>query len=89
MKTVVGFVLLAAIVGGVFTCGLWCLAMIWTDRHFLPKQLQMGPVLLTLNIVSGVVLIDGGRVIDVGTHSELLRTSARYAAVLGQLVPAS
>jgi hypothetical protein len=32
----------AAIFGGVLTCGLWCLLMVWTDRRFLPKPLRMG-----------------------------------------------
>lgn len=45
--------------------------------------------LSTIALADQVVLIEGGRVIEVGTHSELLRTSARYAEVLGQLVPAS
>jgi ATP-binding cassette subfamily B protein len=44
--------------------------------------------LSTIALADQVVLIDGGRVIDVGTHSELLRSSPRYAEVLGQLVPA-
>jgi Mn2+/Fe2+ NRAMP family transporter len=46
----------AAIVGGVFTCGLWCFAMIWTDRQFLPKPLQMKPLLLIMTTLSGVFL---------------------------------
>ncbi len=46
----------AAIVGGVFTCSLWCLAMIWADRRFLPKELRMGRFLLTLTWISGIVL---------------------------------
>lgn len=46
----------AAIVGGVFTCGLWCFAMIWADRRFLPRQLQMRPLLLILTIISGTSL---------------------------------
>jgi len=46
----------AAIVGGVLTCGLWCFAMIWTDRRFLPKSLQMGPLLLILTAFSGTML---------------------------------
>ena len=45
--------------------------------------------LSTIALADQVVLIDGGRVIEVGSHSELLRTSTRYAEVLGQLVPAS
>ena len=50
----------AAIIGGVFTCGLWCFFMIWADRHFLPPQLRMGRILLTLNLVSGTVLTSLG-----------------------------
>ncbi len=46
----------AALVGGVFTCGLWCFAMIWTDRKFLPKPLQMGKGLLIAATFSGTVL---------------------------------
>jgi hypothetical protein len=46
----------AAIVGGVFTCGLWCFAMIWADRRFLPRPLQMGPLLFTMTALSGVCL---------------------------------
>ena len=46
----------AAIVGGVFTCGLWCFAMIWSDRHFLPPVLRMRPFLTAVTAISGVVL---------------------------------
>jgi len=46
----------AALVGGVFTCGLWCLAMLWTDRRFLPAPLRMPLVLQVLTGISGVVL---------------------------------
>ena len=46
----------AAIMGDVLACGLWCLAMIWTDRRFLPRALRMGPILLSLTTISGVVL---------------------------------
>jgi Mn2+/Fe2+ NRAMP family transporter len=46
----------AAIVGGVFTCGLWCLAMMWIDRRFLPAALQMPRLLWLATAVSGVVL---------------------------------
>jgi ATP-binding cassette subfamily B protein len=45
--------------------------------------------LSTIALADQVVLIEGGRVIEVGTHSGLLRSSPRYAEVLGQLVPAS
>ncbi len=46
----------AAIFGGVLTCGLWCLLMVWTDRTFLPKPLRMGTGLLLLNLASGLFL---------------------------------
>jgi len=50
----------AAILGGVFTCGLWCLLMVWTDRRFLPESLQMGKPLVILNIASGLFLTGWG-----------------------------
>jgi len=50
----------AAIFGGVLTCGLWCLLMVWTDRRFLPRELQIGPVLLVANLVSGLFLTGWG-----------------------------
>lgn len=46
----------AAIIGGVFACGLWCFAMLWADRRVLPKPLQSGPVLTGLLLVAGFVL---------------------------------
>ncbi len=46
----------AAIVGGVFTCGLWCFAMMWTDRNFLPKALRMGRFLYCAVALAGVSL---------------------------------
>jgi Mn2+/Fe2+ NRAMP family transporter len=46
----------ASILGGVFTCGLWCFAMIWTDRRFLPRAFQMGRGLVTLLVISGTFL---------------------------------
>ena len=64
MKDPVDIVTPAAIVGGVFTCGLWCFAMMWSDRHFLPKALQMGKTLYTLVAISGVSLtVMGGKAI--------------------------
>jgi len=42
--------------GEVFTCGLWCFAMIWVDRRFLPKCLQMRRGLTLLLVVSGTFL---------------------------------
>ena len=52
----------AALFGGVLTCGLWCLLMVWTDRRYLPRPLQMNRPLLLLNLASGVFLtVWGGR----------------------------
>jgi len=50
----------AAIFGGVLTCGMWCLLMVWTDRTFLPKPLRMGMGLLILNLASGLFLTAWG-----------------------------
>lgn len=56
MRDPVSIITPAALVGGVFTCGLWCLAMLWADRRFLPRSLQMPWLLWLLVAVSGVVL---------------------------------
>ncbi|MDP6058268.1 MAG: hypothetical protein QGH33_05220 [Pirellulaceae bacterium] len=51
----------AAYVGGVFACGLWCFAMIWSDRRFLPtRPLRMGRLLLWFTAPSGLVLTAAG-----------------------------
>jgi Mn2+/Fe2+ NRAMP family transporter len=50
----------AAIIGGVLTCGLWCLAMVWTDRKFLPKPYRMGKILVVLSIISGIAMTSFG-----------------------------
>lgn len=50
----------AALFGGVLTCGLWCLLMVWTDRRFLPPELRMGRLLLVLNVLSGLFLTGWG-----------------------------
>ncbi len=39
----------------------------------------------TIALADQVAFIDEGKVVDVGTHTELMRTSARYAEVLGQV----
>jgi Mn2+/Fe2+ NRAMP family transporter len=56
MKDPVSIITPAALIGGVFTCGLWCLAMLWADRRFLPPSLQMPWLLWALVAISGVVL---------------------------------
>lgn len=50
----------AALFGGVLTCGLWCLLMVWTDRRYLPRPLQMTRPLLLLNLASGAFLTAWG-----------------------------
>ncbi|MCL5019900.1 MAG: Nramp family divalent metal transporter [Patescibacteria group bacterium] len=45
-----------AILGGVFACGLWCFAMLWTDKKFLPKPYQMSVILSLLVYISGILL---------------------------------
>jgi hypothetical protein len=62
----------AAIIGGVFTCGLWCFAMIWTDRRFIPKPLQMRPFLFLLTALSGTVLTGLGFISIVDYVKDLL-----------------
>jgi Mn2+/Fe2+ NRAMP family transporter len=65
-------VAIPAIIGGVFTCGIWCFLMIWTNFHFLPKPFRMSPLLLVLNVISGLVLtILGGKAI-LGLISKML-----------------
>jgi hypothetical protein len=46
----------AALVGGVFSCGLWCLAMLWTERRFLPAALRMPPLLWLATAISGFAM---------------------------------
>jgi hypothetical protein len=62
----------AAIIGGVFTCGLWCFAMIWTDRRFIPKPLRMRPFLFLLTALSGTVLTGLGFISIVDYVKDLL-----------------
>lgn len=37
-------------------CGLWCFAMIWADRRYLPPGLRMRGVGITLNFLAGIIL---------------------------------
>ena len=46
----------AALVGSTLTCGLWCFAMLWSDRNHLPSALRMRWPLWTGVLVAGVVL---------------------------------
>ena len=46
----------AAILSSVLTCGLWCLAAVWTDYVRLPEDYQMGTGLRVALVISGVFL---------------------------------
>ena len=41
--------------------------------------------LSTISLADQVVLVDEGRVVETGTHAELMRSCRRYGEVLGQL----
>ncbi len=42
------------------TCGIWCFAMIWADRRFLPGRLQMNALWVLLNVLAGAAMIGFG-----------------------------
>jgi hypothetical protein len=46
----------AAIVSATFTCGLWCFAILWSDRVHLPPELRMGRLLVVCVALSGIAL---------------------------------
>ncbi len=45
-----------ALVGSALTCGLWCFAMLYSDKIHIPKALQMGMPLKVGVFISGLVL---------------------------------
>lgn len=52
-------VTLASIVAplsGVLGCGLWCLAMLWTDRSQMPRDYRMSLLLLLSTLTAGIVM---------------------------------
>lgn len=46
----------ASLIGSSLICGLWCFAMLWSDRVHLPAGLRMSPLLRSGVLVAGVVL---------------------------------
>lgn len=46
----------AAIISSTFACGLWCFAILWSDRVHLPGELQMGRLLFVCVVLSGISL---------------------------------
>jgi len=59
----------AALVGTT-TCGLWCFAMIWADRRFLPRPLRMSRLWIALNVLAGLAMtgFGGGAIVDYLRH---------------------
>ena len=43
-----------AVFGGATLCGLWCLAMLWTDSTRLPQRLRMNRGLQVVTLVAGI-----------------------------------
>lgn len=50
----------AAILGGVFGCGLWCFGMLWAEKTALPPELQGGMLYYGALVVSGLFLVFAG-----------------------------
>jgi len=59
-KTLVQFISPASVVNGALCGGLYCLLNPWMDWRFLPKRLRMGPIMLTMNILAGVLFLAMG-----------------------------
>jgi len=49
----------AALVGSGLICGLWCFAMLWSDRVHVPKPLRMPLPMKIGVIIAGLVLTIG------------------------------
>jgi hypothetical protein len=46
----------AAILSSVLTCGLWCLAAVWTDQVRMPEAYRMKTGLKVALVISGLFL---------------------------------
>jgi Mn2+/Fe2+ NRAMP family transporter len=53
---IVGRMTFGAVIGGATFCGLWCLAMLWTDRNRLPPPLRMPWPLWIATLLGGIVM---------------------------------
>ncbi len=60
VKDPVKIVTIPALLGGVFTCGLWCFAVLWAEQRFLPRAYRMKGVLFVLTILAGVAMTTFG-----------------------------
>ena len=56
----IAIVTFASLLGGVFACGLWCWAMIWSEKTALPKIWQGGWKLDVALVISGTFLTVAG-----------------------------
>ena len=55
--SLIGLVTPAGVYTGVLTCGFFCLANLWADRRYLPREVRMNGLLVGLNILGGVIFI--------------------------------
>jgi len=55
-KDPIKIVTIPALLGGVFTCGLWCFAVLWAEHHFLPRAYRMRRWLFVATIIAGVAM---------------------------------
>ena len=45
-----------SVIGGATLCGLWCLAMLWTDHTRLPERLRMNRGLWVVTLIAGIAM---------------------------------
>jgi len=62
VKDPVKIVTIPALLGGVFTCGLWCFAVLWAEHRFLPRVYRMKRWLFVATIIAGVIMTTFGTV---------------------------
>jgi len=55
-KDPIKIVTIPALLGGVFTCGLWCFAVLWAEHRFLPRSYRMRPRLFVATVIAGTVM---------------------------------
>jgi len=77
VKDPVKLVTIPALLGGVFTCGLWCFAVLWAERRFLPKVHRMKKGLFVATIITGVAMT------FFGAMALYLHLAPKVAALLG------
>ncbi|MBC8354355.1 MAG: Nramp family divalent metal transporter [Planctomycetes bacterium] len=53
---VLGRMTFGAVIGGATLCGLWCFAMLWTDRVRLPQALRMSWLLWASTWIAGIAM---------------------------------